>query len=211
MKTDELITFLSAGAGKVQTDYIEGIFIRSMLLSIGIVLILVYSVLGVRSDILTALWQPMFWGKLIFFGVLALSFYYVLMIIARPAGRVSKMLWIFLVSLGGVWLSSLYPLMLDVRAWLNLFTGTWRVCTLNIVGLSIPVALVWICTLKRCAPVHLGRVGAVLGGVSGSLAAFIYSLHCSEMASSFIGVWYVLGIVISSLIGLVCARYALRW
>jgi hypothetical protein len=211
MKTNELITFLSEGAGKVQTDYIEGIFKRSMLFSIGITLILVCSLLGVRSDILSALWQPMFWGKFIFFGVLALFFYYVLRVLARPMGRMNKTLWILLGFLGLVWFGFLYPLMRDVGAWLNLFTGTWRVCTINIVGLSIPVALVWIYTLKKCAPVHLGRVGAFLGGISGSLAAFIYGLHCPEMASSFIGFWYVLAIVISSLFGLVYGRYILRW
>jgi hypothetical protein len=43
------------------------------------------------------------------------------------------------------------------------------------------------------------------------LGAVVYSLHCPEMGAPFIGTWYLLGMLIPTLIGAALGRTLLRW
>jgi hypothetical protein len=92
-----------------------------------------------------------------------------------------------------------------------LLGGTFKVCPFLIALVATPLlfAMLWIA--KGLAPTRLRRSGAAAGFVAGALGALVYSLHCPELAPPFIGTWYLLGILIPTLIGAVIGPQALRW
>jgi hypothetical protein len=53
--------------------------------------------------------------------------------------------------------------------------------------------------------------GAAAGFAAGAIGAFLYSVHCAELAAPFIGIWYLLGILIPTTIGALCGPRFLRW
>ena len=61
------------------------------------------------------------------------------------------------------------------------------------------------------APTRLRLVGASAGLVAGGLAASVYALHCPEMAASFVGFWYVLGMLVPTAAGALLGPRLLRW
>lgn len=92
-----------------------------------------------------------------------------------------------------------------------LFWGqSWRYCPL-LIALPLPIfgAVLW--TMRRMAPTRLRLAGAAAGMVSGAAAALVYCLHCPEMASAFVGCWYVLGIALPAALGALLGRRALAW
>jgi hypothetical protein len=68
---------------------------------------------------------------------------------------------------------------------------------------------VWI--LKDLAPTRLRWTGAGAGLAAGSLGALVYTLHCPELAAPFIGVWYLLGMLIPTAVGALLGPRLLRW
>lgn len=65
--------------------------------------------------------------------------------------------------------------------------------------------------MRGLAPTHLMQAGAAVGLLSGALGAVAYSLHCPDMGAPFIGTWYLLGMLIPTLIGATLGRTLLRW
>jgi hypothetical protein len=71
------------------------------------------------------------------------------------------------------------------------------------------VAVLW--AMKGLAPTRLRLAGAGAGLLAGALGALVYTLHCPELAAPFLGVWYVLGILIPAAFGAVVGPRVLRW
>lgn len=89
--------------------------------------------------------------------------------------------------------------------------ASWEICASSIAALSLPVlgALLW--ALHQLAPTRPALTGAVAGVMAGSLAAIIYSLHCTEISFAFYSLWYVVGIAAVSLLGAALGPRCLRW
>ena len=49
------------------------------------------------------------------------------------------------------------------------------------------------------------------GLLAGALGALVYALHCPEMATPFLAVWYLAGIAIPTALGAVLGPLLLRW
>jgi hypothetical protein len=88
---------------------------------------------------------------------------------------------------------------------------TFAVCPFLIAFISAPlfVALLWI--FKDLAPTRLRWAGAASGFAAGAIGAFVYTLHCPELATPFIGTWYLLGMLIPTAIGAWVGPRMLRW
>ncbi len=91
------------------------------------------------------------------------------------------------------------------------FGKTWAVCSALIAMLSVPVFVSIQWTMRQLAPNQLRLAGATAGMCSGATGSFVYCLHCPETDLAFIGVWYLLGILIPTLIGALIGRSILRW
>ena len=88
---------------------------------------------------------------------------------------------------------------------------SWQVCSASIAALALPVlaALLW--ALRQLAPTRPALAGAVAGVMAGSLAASVYSLHCTETSFAFFALWYVAGIAAVSVLGALGGQRFLRW
>ncbi|WP_176057720.1 DUF1109 domain-containing protein [Paraburkholderia sp. BCC1876] len=214
MKTDDLISLLATGAAPVDRHLLAKRFSLAVLVGAVGATLLVAVLLGVRRDLAEVAATPIFWAKIalplcLMLGALQLSTR-----LSRPGaalGASGRLLVAMPVAV--VWLAGLYVLMsapTDLRLAL-VFGKTWRVCPFNITMLSVPgfIAIFW--ALKGLAPTRLALAGAAGGLLAGSTATLAYCLHCPEMGIPFWGVWYLLGMLVPTIIGALLGPRLLRW
>ncbi len=89
--------------------------------------------------------------------------------------------------------------------------STAAVCPVLIGILSVPVGLSYLGIMRSLAPTRLRAAGAGGGFAAGATAALVYSLHCPELAAPFVGLWYLLGMVIPMGAGALLGPRLLRW
>jgi hypothetical protein len=85
------------------------------------------------------------------------------------------------------------------------------VCLPSILILSAPVLAGLFAALRRGAPEHPARCGALAGLVAAGFATTVYSLFCTEDSPLFYVTWYGLGILIVTALGAVLGGRLLRW
>lgn len=213
MRTDELVAMLASGATPVQ----PGMSARRFRSGLGWGLfgstLLMALVLGVRPDIDDAAQLPMFWLKLSFPLAVAAIALPMAERLARPGMRTGRLPLLLGLLLAAVWALAAFVL-LDappaVRSSL-VFGDSWKSCAFNIALLSIPVFIASMWAMKGLAPTRPAGAGAAAGLLAGGASAAVYALHCPEMQLPFIGVWYVLGMMIPTAIGALIGRQMLRW
>ena len=159
----------------------------------------------------TALW--MFWAKLVFVVAVAAAGWAAARRLGRPGAALERLRWMLAAPLAAMWLLAAVELVgaaAGSRGALVL-GQTWLECPFRIALLSLPsfVALFW--AMRAAAPTRLRLAGAAAGLAAGGLGAFAYTFHCPELAASFLGVWYVIGMLIPAAAGAWLAPRALRW
>ena len=213
MKTDELVTMLATGAGAVD----PGATTRRFALAAGGgalgAALLMAIVLGVRHDLAQAVAQPMFWVKSGYVVCLALASLYAVSCLARPGSRLIGatvaltapvlLMW----ALAGIELADA-----DNATRAELFFGTsWTSCPVLIATLSLPAFFTMLWAVKQMAPTRLHLAGGAAGLAAGAIGAAVYSLHCTEMSAPFLGLWYLLGVLIPTAAGALLGPRLLRW
>ena len=213
MKTEDLVTMLATGhitveenaaARRYATAIGWGAFGATLLMAV---------VLGVRADLAAAAELPMFWVKILFSGALTLASIVIALRLSQPGARLAP----GAVALGapilGMWILAAVTLARAQPAlWPELLFGqTWTSCPLLIAMLSIPMFVAALWAMKGLAPTRLRLAGAGAGLLAGTVAALVYCLHCPELSSPFLGVWYLLGILIPTAAGTVLGPWLLRW
>ncbi|MFN9472462.1 DUF1109 domain-containing protein [Acidovorax sp.] len=213
MKTDELIQLLATDAGPVPARDIERRFAVASLAGIAGAAVLMAAVFGVRHDLVQTMGLPMFWTKLVFAAALAAAGVALLRRMARPGMAVGRMAALVAVPPLVLWGMAAGALsQVDPAERMALVLGsTWRSCPFNIALLSVPAFIASFWALKGAAPTRLAWAGAGAGLLSGSLGALVYALHCPEMASPFIAVWYLAGMALPTALGAVLGPRLLRW
>ena len=213
MKTDELVRLLASGTPPV-ASYAAA---RRLALALGWglagALLIVLAVMGVRSDLAQESGRLMFWIKPAFAAALAWAALAVMARLVRPGMRVTS-LWLALAApVLLIWMLAAGMLANAAPAERSalVFGESWLVCPPNIALVSLPLlaALLW--AMKGLAPTQLALAGAGSGLLAGSLGALVYALHCPESSVAFFAVWYVLGILIPTLLGAVLGPRVLRW
>jgi hypothetical protein len=213
MKTDRLVDMLATGAESIERGAAPRRFVVAIALGALGAAVLMALLLGVRHDLRAAVHVPMFSVKVAFAGCLALAGLLGVYRIARPGvalgwvpGAVAAPI-LAMWALAAMALAGAQP---SQRAAL-LLGQTWDECPFLIALLSLPVFVALFRALKSLAPTRLGLAGAAAGFASGALGAFVYSWHCPELAAPFIGVWYVLGMLIPTTAGALLGGRLLRW
>jgi hypothetical protein len=213
MKTDDLIDMLARGPD-VRTP--ERNNVRSVALLGAAVLVsfmVMSTVLGVRPNLAQQLAWPAFWTKLVFTLALTLAGWRATSRLSQPgAATASLAVWIgapllLMWAIGAYTLLGAAP---DARAAL-IWGTTWRYCPAIIAVLSLPIFGAALLAMRELAPTRLRLAGAAAGFAAGSASAVLYCLHCPEMASPFVGFWYVLGILLPTTLGALVGRRALAW
>ncbi|MFV3290364.1 DUF1109 domain-containing protein [Pseudomonas sp. NY11955] len=213
MKTDDLIALLAAGEGPVDRHAL----VRRLTLALlggalGAVLMTV-AVYGVRDDLAWVARTPLFWAKLALPGSLALLALWLTQRLARPGVRGGAVWGLLGLPLLLVWLGAVASLLgAPEGARAELILGrTWRTCPLNIALLSVPTLIAVCWALRGLAPTHLRQAGGVGGLLAGATGTLAYCLHCPEMGVPFWGLWYVLGMLLPTLLGTLLGPRMLRW
>lgn len=204
---------LATGAGPVQAPMAGRRFTVALSLGgIGSLLLMIYT-LKLLPDLLAALTLQNVWIKLIFTGSMAIISLIAAIRLSLPGRRTNNVLILLLFPVLVIWGIGIFELVStapEQRVGL-VFGQTWAVCSALIAMLSIPVFVSMLWTMRHLAPTQLRLAGATAGMCSGATGAFVYCLHCPELDVPFIGVWYLLGMLIPAVIGALIGRSVLRW
>jgi len=213
MKTDDLISMLAGGVAPVDRGLLAKRFSLAVVVAALGSLLMMLVLFGARPDLAIMARTPLFWGKVALPLCLAIGSLWMVTRLARPGMSAGSGRWVVSAGVLIVWLAGLYALSQaepDTRVAM-IFGKTWRTCAFNITLLATPgfISIFW--ALRGMAPTRLRLAGACGGLLAGSLATIAYCLHCPEMEIPFWGVWYLLGLSLSTVIGALIGPRVLRW
>ncbi len=213
MKTDDFISMLASGVAPVDQGLSTKRFTLAVAAAVLGSLLMVLMIFGARADLASVAQTPLFWGKVALPTCLAAGSLWMVTRLARPGLSAGSGRWMVVFGVLAVWLAGLYTLgqaQPDARLAM-IFGKTWRVCATNITLLSVPglISVFW--AIRSMAPTQLRKAGACGGLLAGSLATIAYCLHCPEMEVVFWGVWYLLGMMMSTVLGALLGPSVLRW
>ena len=213
MKTDDLINLLANG--RLTLDAHAATYRLGLATGWGFAgtTLLMAVLFGVRADLAQAAHLPMFWAKLIVPAVAAATALYFAQQVSHPGargGQAPLIIGALLVLTEVAAATVLWSALPDARLALLLGT-TWKVCAVSIALLSLPLLAGILWALRGLAPTRPVLTGAAAGLFAGTGATAVYALHCPEMAAAFLGIWYVMGIAVSVLLGALGGNRVLRW
>lgn len=211
MKTDDLIDMLSSGPDA--RPRARHTLLPSLLAGLLVSAALMQVLLGVRPNLLEELTWPAFWSKLVFSLALATAGWLAVKRLSAPGASTAKLAVYLIAPVLAIWIAAAVAL-LDTapgsRA--TLFWGsTWRYCPLLIALLSLPIFASLLAVMRKRAPTRLRRAGAAAGFAAGAAAASIYCLHCPELSIVFVGFWYLIGMLVPTLLGAFIGPRVLAW
>jgi hypothetical protein len=213
MKTDALIDLLATGAGPVQRYPVTRRFGAAIAFGATCGFAILLATLGINPALTDFLVLPAFWIKVVFAAAMTLCGLVASARLARPGVAVGNSKWFAAGAVASMWVLALVVLAdAEPGARAQLVLGnSWSVCPFRIALLSAPTLAAGFWAMRGLAPTNQGLAGAALGLFSGALGASIYCLHCPELAPPFLAVWYVLGILIPTVLGWAVGRALLRW
>ncbi|MDZ7927735.1 MAG: NrsF family protein [Agrobacterium sp.] len=212
-KTEDIIEQLASGLKPVPALAMERRLGLAALPALGVSLLLMLAILGLRADMHEALTELGFWIKSTYNALLALTAFFAVSRLARPDGTSGGLF---------VWLAVIFVAMAAI-ALVQLgfaFPDNYRAlvlgssalhCPVLIVTFALPVFLTNFAVLKRAAPADPALAGFVAGIAAGAAGAWVYSWFCTENGMAFVLIWYSLGILMTGLIGAFAGSRFLRW
>ncbi|MBI3433448.1 MAG: DUF1109 domain-containing protein [Hydrogenophilales bacterium] len=213
MKTDDLVRLLATGEGSVQRHAAARRY--AIAIAVGVVAagVLMLGVLGVRHDLAEAVRLPMFWAKIGYVASLGVASLLAVLRLSRPGARLDRVLPALAVPVVAMWTLAAFVLAgAEPGQRMGLLLGaTWTECPFLIAMLSAPMFAATLWAMRGLAPTRLPLAGTAAGLLSGTVGGLVYCLHCPEMEAPFIGIWYLLGMLIPAATGALLGRRVLRW
>lgn len=211
MRTDTLISLLAQSAGPAPRQLVVRRMGMAATLGLFMSVSLVVFIMGLLPA--SALFAPAPWIKLAYGSGLLVLALVLAGRLARPGVR--QGVWGYLpwvvvcvmLMAGGV---SLMLTPSEQRAF-ALFGQTWLACPWMVLAFSLPSMIAMFWAFKGLAPTHLRFAGFAAGLAAGASGALAYSLACPEVSTTFVAVWYTLGIGLSTLLGAALGPLLLRW
>ena len=169
--------------------------------------------LRLRPDWAEAIGMPMVWVKMGFTLTLAAAGFVAVRRVSTPGLGIKTLPFLLAAPVVGVWAVALFGIRQVPAAEVPDYVlgSTWNVCALLIAMLSVPIFVCVLWVMRRLAVTRPTIAGGVAGLFSGAMAASVYGLHCPEVSPAFVGIWYVLGILIPTFTGLLIGRRVLSW
>ncbi|QDX26899.1 DUF1109 domain-containing protein [Sphingomonas suaedae] len=213
MNTDDLITQLARDTQPVRAGTVgRRIAIGLMLGALGSTLVL-WSWLGPRPDLGSAMLGFSFWMKWGYTISLAIAALGVTAQLARPDSAHLRWLWLLAVPVALLTFIGLGELIRTPSGeWLAMWLGhSWRTCPWRVLALAGPIFVGLLWSFRQLAPTRLRAAGAAAGLTAGAFAATVYCLHCPEVSAIFVLTWYSLGILLATSVGALLGPRLLRW
>jgi hypothetical protein len=212
VKTEQLIRALSADRTAPPAPIGRDIGI-ALLAGLVLAALMFMTLLNVRADAASAMGEWRFALKFVVTLGLAVPAIALLRHLATPfdaAGR--AWLWLLLAPIGllcGI-LAELVSMPADT--WSQRLIGTNALHCLSLIPLlSLPLLACVFVALKRGAPAHPRRAGAIGGVACASVAAALYALNCPDDSPLFVATWYVIAIATITAGASVLGSRVLRW
>ncbi|MBA3326199.1 MAG: DUF1109 domain-containing protein [Rhodobacteraceae bacterium] len=211
MRTDDLIRAMSADTTPVRP--VAVMLPLALLAGMTVGALVFGATLGVQPDLWGAIVTTPVFLKHAFPILMAAAAFGAVARLARPEARLDGWTWALMLAPAlaviSFWVSAAVT---PVAAWPEAIMGqTTADCVLRIslLGLATLAGALW--ALRRGASAHPRLSGALAGLLSGSAAAALFALFCTENNPMFWGFWYVLAIGIVTAIGALLGRRLLRW
>ena len=213
MRTDDLVTMLSANVEPVGGGLVGRAISIAVAAGAAVALGIMLVALGVRADLTTTRAIVFLALKLAFaITVVGVSVRY-LTRLARPGAQQGISPFTIAVPFAAIALLGAISMGGAPSAhWNRMILGDqWLECLLSIPIIAIVPFAVTNWAVRRAAPTNLVRTGAVAGLIAGGVSAIAYALHCTDDSLPFVAVWYGGTIVLCTLAGAALGPRLLRW
>lgn len=211
MKTDVLIDLLARSAGPAPRAVVARRLLPAIVLGLITSAALALAMLGPLPAAMFHTAAP--WIKLAYALSLAVAACMLTARLSRPVShtlgprRSALSIMLAMVGLGAVSL-----LGQPDGGWLAELLGrSWQSCSWLLMGVSLPALAGILWAVRGLAPTRLPQVGFASGLLAGAIGASGYALACPESSTSFIALWYTLGMLMTGLVGRTLGPWVLRW
>jgi hypothetical protein len=213
MNTDELAKLLATGAGAVDPRAPMRRAVAAVGAGVLVAAALMAAWLGVRTNLVQDAGDPMLWVKFAFVAWLAVGGGMAALRLARPGARLARVPGAIAAPVLVMWVLAAIALAgADGPRRAELLLGqTWSACPINIAVLALPIFAAALWGMRGFAPTRLRLAGAAAGLLAGASGAVVYAFHCPELAAPFLGLWYVLGMLVPAALGALIGPRVLRW
>ena len=213
MRTDDWVSLLAAGVEPIDARWTTRRYVLAITGGVLGALAITGGILHLNRALSHEVLEPMFWLRAAYCASLGSLGFAAVTRLARPGSRLGMMpagigtvviaMWIF---------AALKLLTAPAQDRAHLLLGTTAaVCPFLITLVAAPLFVAFVWAVRGLAPTRLRPTGAALGFAAGSFGALAYSLHCPELAAPFIGIWYLLGMLIPTAIGATLGPRLLHW
>jgi hypothetical protein len=212
MDTDQLIRTLAAD-NSYRPRPVGFVLALMLLAAAPVSLLMFFSMLGVRPDVMTAMHNPLFDLKFAVTLALAAAGIAASLHLSRPEVSLSGFGWLFVIPAGllaaGIAGEAMMPQRLPMMT--RLVGSNSRVCMTAIPLMSLPLLAASILGLRHGAPTRPALAGAVAGLMSAGLAATFYASHCTDDSPLFVMTWYTLAASLVTAVGALAGARFLRF
>jgi hypothetical protein len=212
MDTDQLIRTLAADNTQ-RAQPVGFVLMLALLAAAPISLLMFFSELGVRPDVMTAMRNPFFDLKFAVTLALAASAIGISLHLSRPEASLRGFGWWLLVPAGLLVAGISGEMMMPQRAPMmtRLVGNNSRACLISIPLMSMPLLAGALLALRHGAPARPAVAGAIAGLVAAGLAATFYASHCTDDSPLFVATWYTIGTALVAAIGALIGSKVLRY
>ena len=212
MDTDQLIRTLAAD-NSYRPRPVGFVLALMLLAAAPVSLLLFFSMLGVRPDVMTAMHNPFFDLKFAVTLALAAAGVASSLHLSRPEVSLAGFGWLFVIPAGllaaGIAGEAMMPQRLPMMT--RLVGHKSRICMTAIPLMSLPLLAASILGLRHGAPTRPALAGAVAGAMSAGLAATFYASHCTDDSPLFVMTWYTVATALVTAIGALAGAKFLRF
>jgi hypothetical protein len=197
MDTDQLIRTLAADNSH-RARPVGFALMLALLAAAPVSLLMFFTELGVRPDVMIAMRNPFFDLK---FAV------------TLPEASLRGFGWWLLIPAGiltaGIGGEMMMPQRLPMMTRL-VGKNSW-VCMTAIPALSLPILAGALIGLRHGAPARPAVAGAIAGLLSAGLAATLYASHCTDDSPLFVATWYTIATALVTAIGALVGSRLLKF
>lgn len=211
MKTDELIEMLARGAGPAPRAVAARRLVPAAAAGLAASALLALGLFGSIPMAMYASAAP--WIKLGYAVSLALAAAWLTARLARPLAQslVQQRAVKCVICVMGLFGLAAVMVAAPADRTAMLLGSSWASCPWNVLGLSLPALAATMWALRGLAPTRPRAAGFAAGLFAGALGALGYALACPEVSTTFVALWYSLGIALSGALGALLGPSALRW
>jgi hypothetical protein len=212
METDQLIRTIAADNAH-RARPVGLVLALALLAAAPVSLVMFFTALGVRPDVMTAMHNPFFDLKFLVTLALAISAIAVSLHLSRPEAGLRGWAWLLVIPVGllavGIGCEMMLPQRLPMMT--RLVGHNSRVCMTAIPLLSLPLLAAALIALRHGAPARPALAGALAGMLSAGLAATLYAAHCTDDSPLFVATWYTIATAMVAAIGALAGSRMLRF